>query len=173
MGQRRSDFDDFVAGSAKRLLGLAYALTGDRSAAEDLLQDVFMRLYGAWPRVDDPYAYARRALVNASRSRWRRRARHPEVRLTDEHDRAAADATDRADERDRLVRAIARLPAGQRAAVVLRFLEDLTESDTAAALGCSIGTVKSQTARALTRLRLLLPDDDRREPTPPSARSIR
>jgi RNA polymerase sigma-70 factor (sigma-E family) len=153
---RGSDFDEFVTAAATRLLRVAYGLTGDRGAAEDLLQDVLERLYVAWPRVEDPMAYSRRALVNHSANRWRRRARHPEVALTAGHERAAADPTSRADDRDALVRALATLPARQRAVIILRFLDDLSEADTAAALGCSAGTVKSQTARALGRLRIAL-----------------
>jgi RNA polymerase sigma-70 factor (sigma-E family) len=153
---RGSDFDDFVAAAASRLLRVAYGLTGDRAAAEDLLQDVLERLYVAWPRVDNPMAYSRRALVNHSANRWRRRARHPETALTAAHDRATPDHTQRTDDRDELIRVLATLPTGQRAVIILRFLDDLTEADTAAVLGCSVGTVKSQTARARDRLRLAL-----------------
>jgi RNA polymerase sigma factor (sigma-70 family) len=110
--------------------------------------------------VDDPLAYARRSLVNASANRWRWRARRREVPLTDSHDVVVADAGPRHDQRDELIRAIAMLPARQRAVVVLRFLEDLTEAQTAVALGCSVGTVKSQTSRALARLRELVGTTD-------------
>lgn len=155
---RGADYDAFVLGASPRLLRAAYLLTGDRGAAEDLLQDVLERLYIAWPRVQDPSAYARRSLVHASTNRWRRRSRRRETQLTSEHDVGVPDLADPGAERDRVVRALAHLPAGQRAVVVLRYLEDLSEAQTAEALGCSTGTVKSQTSRALARLRDLLDD---------------
>ena len=150
---RTSDFDEFVLGSSTRLLRAAYLLTGDRHSAEDLVQDVLSRMYVAWPRIDDPQAYARRALVHAATNRWRRAARRPEVALETKHDLASPglDA-----ERVDLLAALRQLPAGQRAVIVLRFLDDVSVDDTARALGCSAGTVKSQTARALPRLRALL-----------------
>jgi RNA polymerase sigma-70 factor (sigma-E family) len=163
---RGRDFDDFVAAAASRLFRVAYGLTGDQASAEDLLQDVLERLYIAWPRVDDPMAYSRRALVNHSANRWRRRARHPETALTAAHERTTADHTQRTDDRDELIRALATLPAGQRAVIILRFLDDMSEADTASVLGCSVGTVKSQTARARDRLRLAL--DPSPEPCPRS-----
>jgi RNA polymerase sigma-70 factor (sigma-E family) len=165
VAERRDDFDQFVAASATRLLRAAYAMTGDRGAAEDLVQEVLERLYVAWPRIDDPLAYSRRALVNQSTNRWRHRRRHPETALTEQHDRAAFDVTGRSDERDAVVRAIATLPPRQRAVIVLRFLDDLSEADTAVVLGCSVGTVKSQTSRALGRLRQVLDLDDDRAAT--------
>jgi RNA polymerase sigma-70 factor (sigma-E family) len=161
---RGGDFDAFVAGASTRLLRAAFALTGDRGAAEDLVQDTLERLYVAWPRVEDPRAYTHRALVNHGRNRWRRRARHPELALTAADDPAVSDATGRSDDHDALVRAIATLPARQRAVIVLRFLEDLSEADTATTLSCSVGTVKSQTARALARLRDVLADDHSSHP---------
>jgi RNA polymerase sigma-70 factor (sigma-E family) len=158
--ERGSDFDDFVVGAAPGLLRMAIALTGDRTAAEDLLQDVLERMYVAWRRIDDPHAYARRALVNASANRWRSRSRRPEQLRADLPETPVADVTDQHDERDKMRRAIAALPRRQRAVVVLRYLEDLSEAETARTLGCSPGTVKSQTARALATLRELARDDD-------------
>ncbi|HEX3707205.1 MAG TPA: sigma factor [Mycobacteriales bacterium] len=78
MWERASDFDDFVVGAAPGLLRIAVALTGERAAGEDLLQDVLERMYVAWPRIDDASAYARRSLANGSANRWRRQARRPE-----------------------------------------------------------------------------------------------
>jgi RNA polymerase sigma-70 factor (sigma-E family) len=155
---RGVEYDEFVVSAAPRLTRAAYAMTGDRHAAEDLVQDVFERLYVAWPRVDDPAAYARRALVNHGKNRWRGRARRPEVALADGHEIATDDESGRSADHDLLVRAAAQLPHRQRAVVVLRFLEDLSEAETAHALGCSTGTVKSQTARAIARLRVLVAD---------------
>lgn len=153
---RGADYDVFVLGASPRLLRAAYLLTGDRGAAEDLPQDVLERLFVAWPRVQDPMAYAHRSLVHASTNRWRRRSRSRETPLSTTHDVPVPDLTAAGAERDRVVRALGQLPAGQRAVVVLRFLEDLSEAQTAAALGCSPGTVKSQCSRALHRLRDLL-----------------
>lgn len=165
MWERGSDFDGFVVAASPGLLRMSVALTGDRSAAEDLLQDVLERLYVAWPRVDDPSAYARRALVNASTNRWRLRGRRPERPLDDAPEPLVSDRTDEHGRRDELVRAVATLPGRQRAVVVLRFLADLSEAETAKLLGCSVGTVKSQTARALTKLRELIGETDDRSAT--------
>jgi RNA polymerase sigma-70 factor (sigma-E family) len=150
---RDDGFDEFVLGASRRLLRSAFLLIGDRGAAEDLLQDVLERMYARWSRIDDPHAYARRAIAHAATNRWRTRRRHPEVPLG-ERDVAAAVNPEPAS-RDVLA-ALATLPPGQRAVVVLRFFDDLSIDQTASALGCSAGTVKSQTARALPRLRALL-----------------
>lgn len=160
MGQRGSDFDEFVVTAAPGLTRIAVALTADRSAAEDLVQDVLERMYVAWPRIDDPWAYARRALANGSANRWRRRSRRPEQPVAQVPELASADPSDERADRDLILRAVATLPARQRAVVVLRFLADLSEADTARTLGCSTGTVKSQTARALASLRQLVAEDD-------------
>jgi RNA polymerase sigma-70 factor (sigma-E family) len=153
MTRRGSDFDEFVVAAAPGLHRMAYALTGDRGAAEDLVQDVLERMYVVWPRIDEPIAYARRALVNRSANRWRSRGRRQEVALSESVDLAVLDHSDAHGRRDELVRLVATLPNRQRAVIVLRFLADLSESETAAVLGCSTGTVKSQTSRALAALR--------------------
>jgi RNA polymerase sigma-70 factor (sigma-E family) len=129
---------------------------GDRGQGEDLLQEVLERVYRRWDRIDGPpEAYARRALAHAAINRWRsRRRRPPELPLLPDHpgpvtgDDAAA-----VDLRDALVRALLTLPPRQRAVLVLRYFDDLPEDEVARALGCSVGTVKSQASRALTRLR--------------------
>ncbi|HVT20650.1 MAG TPA: SigE family RNA polymerase sigma factor [Mycobacteriales bacterium] len=157
MRERGSDFDGFVVSAAPGLLRMAIALTGERAAAEDLLQEVLERMYVAWPRIDDPLAYARRALANRSANRWRLRARRPEHTVATLPEIAVTDRADEHGARDELVRAVALLPARQRAVVVLRFLADLSETETAQVLGCSTGTVKSQSARALAKLRELIP----------------
>jgi RNA polymerase sigma-70 factor (sigma-E family) len=155
------DFTEFVAGSSRRLLALAYLLTGDRYAAEDLLQGALERTYQRWTRVSrdgSPHAYVRRALVNGATDRHRRRRGVVEVDL----ENATLSDDDRGDElaaRDALLAVVRQLPAGQRAVLVLRYYEGLTETETAASLGCSIGTVKSQHARALARLRELMPSE--------------
>jgi RNA polymerase sigma-70 factor (sigma-E family) len=157
---RGEDFDQFVLGSAAGLHRMALALTGDRGSAEDLVQDVLERMYVAWPRIDEPLPYARRALVNASANRWRRRARRPERPLELSDQPVVADHSDHHGVRDELVRSIAALPPRQRAVIVLRFLADLSEAETAKVMKCTPGTVKSQTARALARLRELVGNDD-------------
>lgn len=150
----REGFDAFVAAASTRLLRSAYLLVGDRGHAEDLVQEVLERMYVAWPRIDDPDSYSRRALVHRATNRWRTRRRRPEVGLTDQHQVTGVAGPDGT--RLDLVRALMDLPVGQRSVVVLRFLDDLSVEQTAAVLGCSTGTVKSQTARALPRLRALL-----------------
>jgi RNA polymerase sigma-70 factor (sigma-E family) len=165
--RRRGEFEEFANASVGRLVRTAYALTGDFSTAEDLVQEVLAQVFIAWPRVTDPFSYARRALVNRSNNRWRDRSRRPETALTAEHDREDRDRITNSDDRDALIRAILALPSRQRAVVVLRFLEELTPAETADALSCSIGTVKSQTSKALARLRVLLPPDGK----VPAARS--
>jgi len=158
----RGDFTPFVTAHATPLLRSAYLLTGDRQGAEDLLQDTLERLYVAWPRVDDPVAYARTTLTRTAINRWRTRRRRPEVLLPEHDDRDDGISGDGSDARAThavLMTALAGLPRRQRAVIVLRYLEDLTEADTAATLGCSVGTVKSQAHRALKSLRAVLGAD--------------
>ncbi len=160
MAARRSGFDEFVVSQGSRLLRSAHLLTGNRDAAEDLLQEVLERLYVAWPRVEDPLAYTRAALWRRAANRWRNLARRPEVTLTDRHDVGVEDGSGVYAERQRLLVALAQLGPRQRAVVILRYVEDLSERDTAEALGISHGTVKSQAARGLRRLRGLLAERD-------------
>jgi RNA polymerase sigma-70 factor (sigma-E family) len=150
---RGEGFDEFVVGTSGRLLRSAYLMVGDRGAAEDLVQDTLERMYVRWSRIDDPRAYAYRALAHRAANRWRTRARKPEVPLGD-WDIAVPDRDDTT--RTDVMAALASLPAGQCAVIVLRYFEDLSTEQTAAVLGCSTGTVKSQAARALPRLRTLL-----------------
>lgn len=148
------EFEDFVRGRAPALLRTACLLVGDRQSAEDLLQGVLERMYVKWPRIRElPEAYARRAMVNAATNSWRTRRRHPEAALHAEHGHAVGDLTRQVDLRDELVRALLQLPTRQRAVLVLRYFDDLPEREVAAAMDCSIGTVKSQASRGLARLR--------------------
>ncbi|MEV4560580.1 SigE family RNA polymerase sigma factor [Kitasatospora sp. NPDC049285] len=153
---RRRTEDDayaaFVEAAWHRHLRTATLITGDRHRAEELLQDCLVKLYLRWRRVgtDDPHAYLRRMLVNGNISWWRRRRR--ELLTADLPDGEARSGLPY-DEADELQRALRALPARQRAVVVLRHIEDLSEADTAAVLGCSVGTVKSQNSRAMARLR--------------------
>jgi RNA polymerase sigma-70 factor (sigma-E family) len=153
------------------LLRVAFLLTGDRHAAEDLLQEVLEQVYVRWRRVQaSPEAYARRALVNRSINRWRRRARRPEQALG-QHEGVARDHADAVALREVVVEALRALPARQRAAVVLRYLEDLPVADVAAAMGCSDGAVKSHAARGLARLREVLAESDLVKPITDSGSS--
>jgi RNA polymerase sigma-70 factor (sigma-E family) len=149
-------FDDFVRTGSTGLLRIAYLLTGDRGAAEDLTQEVLEQMYVRWRRIRGaPEAYARRALVNRATNRWRARGRRPETGLGD-HDMSAPDHSDGVTEREAVLAALRELPPKQRAAVVLRYLDDLPVGEVAAALDCSEGTVKSNAARGLDRLRAVL-----------------
>ena len=168
------DFEAFVRERGPVLLRTAYLLVGDRGQAEDLLQDVLEKTYPRWRRIrrgDDPGVYVRRALVNGATSRWRRRqARVRELPLGPGADRAGSDGATQYDDRDLLLRALATLPARQRAVLVLRYWEDLSEADTAAALGCSVGAVKSHGSRGLARLRqAVAAQEGGAPPFPPSA----
>ncbi|TDO54593.1 RNA polymerase sigma-70 factor (sigma-E family) [Kribbella sp. VKM Ac-2527] len=156
MVTRGDEFDDFVRGSSTRLLRTAVLLTGDRPAAEDLVQEVYERVYVRWRWIKGaPEPYARKALANLVANRWRRKGRKPEVALAAGHDRPTPDGSDDYAVRDQLLTALQELPPRQRAVIVLRYYEDLTELQTADALGCSVGTVKSQTSRGLEKLRLI------------------
>jgi len=167
----RDSFEQFVEGSSSRLLTLSMLLTGhNRADAEDLLQVVLERAYRRWRpicRAGDPAPYVRRMLVNAAVDRRRLLRRRPEQPLvvTDggtpaagSHTAAAAvsDQAGAIADKDLLWRALAHLPAGQRAVVVLRYYEDLSEAQTAAVLGCSVGSVKTQASRALGKLRAIV-----------------
>lgn len=152
----RDGFDDFVRSRSTGLLRIAYLLTGDRHSAEDLVQEVLEQMYVKWRRIHGmPEAYARRALVNRAANRWRRRGRRPEAPLGG-HDVAAPDHSDHVVVRDAVLDALRVLPARQRAAVVLRYLEDLPVAEVARALDCSEGTVKSSVSRGLASLRAAL-----------------
>jgi RNA polymerase sigma-70 factor (sigma-E family) len=147
-------FEDFVAGRSQALQRFGYALTGDWALAEDLLQTALARAYPRWSRVrkDDPEAYVRKIMLNTWSSWWRRRWRG-EVPTAQLPEVTSPDGLAAVDSREALRRALAKLPAGQRAVVVLRYHQDLSEAQVAGLLGISIGTVKSQAAKALAALR--------------------
>jgi RNA polymerase sigma-70 factor (sigma-E family) len=150
-------FEDFVRARSSSLLRTALLLVGQhRAEAEDLLQFALERAYRHWPKISasgQPERYVRRILANASADRWRKVARRAEQLMPAAVEAATPDRTAEIAERDYLLRALATLPPGQRAVLVLRYFDDLSEGETAEMLGCSIGTVKSQAARALDRLR--------------------
>jgi RNA polymerase sigma-70 factor (sigma-E family) len=151
-------FEEFVQASSPRLFRTALLLAGqDRAAAEDLLQLALERAYRHWARVcrtGEPERYVQRILANASNDRWRQVARRRErPLLPSDADPLAPDQSDAVAERDFLLRALAALPPRQRTVLVLRYFNDLSEAEIADALGCSVGTVKSQVSRGLARLR--------------------
>lgn len=159
----RADFESWMVNRQSRLLRTAYLLTGDVHAAEDLVQTALAKLYLAWDRVADAPsvdAYARKILVNEHTSTWRRLWRHREVVTdTSSHDVPVTGA-EYDGVADALWDAVRALPERQRAVVVLRYYEQLSERETAEALGVTVGTVKSQASRALDALRVHLGDRD-------------
>lgn len=144
-------FAAYVVARRRALLRSAWLLTGDWHLAEDLVQTALAKAYLAWRRMDAPDAYVRRVLMTTYVTWWRRRW-NGEQPTADLPDTAAAHGVDY-DVRHQVYDVLRTLPRRQRAVVVLRYFEDLTEAETAAALGCSVGTVKSQNARAMARLR--------------------
>ena len=147
-------FDEFVAARSGRLLRTSYLLTRDHGLAEDLLQTALTKTWFAWSRIDgDPESYVRKVVVNTYASWWRRkwRGEHPTEELPEP---THADHADDASSNHDLWEALGRLPRRQRAVVVLRYFEDLTEAETARILECSVGTVKSQTSKAFAKLRV-------------------
>ncbi|MER7417705.1 SigE family RNA polymerase sigma factor [Micromonospora peucetia] len=149
------EFRDFVAARSSALLRTAYLLSGDWATAEDLLQTALTKTYLAWKRLGGIEAiepYARRVMINTSTSWWRRRW-HGERPTEVLPERAGVDEIEQQLDRDLLWRHLSALPSRQRAVLVLRFYEDMSEAQTAALLNISPGTVKSQTSRALGTLR--------------------
>lgn len=155
-GSGDADFTAFVEGAQSRLSRVAVLLTGNRSTAEDLVQEALIRTYLHWDTVrpEGAYAYTRRTLVNLNTDRWRRR--HLEPVLGDLADDRASGSASRAyatvDQRDDIVSELAGLTARERSIVVLRYYLDLTERQVAEELEISVGTVKSTCSRALSRL---------------------
>jgi RNA polymerase sigma-70 factor (sigma-E family) len=148
-------FGDYVRSRGGSLMRAAQALTGNRADAEDLVQATLVKAYQSWNRVIDPAAldtYVRRVMINTHISGWRRRRvdEYPTDQLPDSV--AAAETGDR-ELQDVVRRAVDRLPRRMRAAVMLRYYDDLSEPEVARALGVSVGTVKSTVARAVAKLR--------------------
>ncbi|MFJ7244073.1 SigE family RNA polymerase sigma factor [Kitasatospora sp. NPDC098652] len=152
---RDEEFQTFVVAAWPRLVRTAFLLAGEQYAAEDLVQSAAEQACAAWSKVrraDDPYAYVRRILVNQHARRWRRRP--PELLVDAVPDAAGReDGFARSDQRGALLAALATLPPRQREAVVLRYWEDLSDSQTALAMGCSVGAVRSHAAKGIGKLR--------------------
>jgi RNA polymerase sigma-70 factor (sigma-E family) len=155
-----SDFDEFVAANVDDLLRTAYLIAWDEAEAEDLVQECLMKVARRWPRIrrmEHPRAYARRILVNRALDGARGRARRrTELEPTVPASVGTVDPLAMIDTRAELLDALGRLPARQRAVLVLRYFNDLTEAQVADVLGCSPGTVKSSSSRGLARLREVL-----------------
>ncbi|MER5750054.1 SigE family RNA polymerase sigma factor [Streptomyces sp. NPDC002088] len=153
---KEAQYEEFVRARWSRLVRTAYLLTGDAHHAEDLTQTALAKAYRSWRRVsrsDNPEAYVRRMLVSCNSDRFRKR-RVAEALTSVPPERAGRDeAVGRVDERGALLAALAELPPRQRAVVVMRYWEDLSEAEVADVLGCSPGTVKSQASKALAKLR--------------------
>jgi len=157
VGKDDERFRDFVVRRSPDLLRTAYLLTGDRGHAEDLLQTALLKTYRHWNRLrdkDDPMAFVRRVMATSQAMSWRQR-RVDEFVTDQAPERAATQHRPEAGD-DEMWLALARLPPRMRAVLVLRYWEDLSEAETARVLDCSIGTVKSQASRGLTRLRTQL-----------------
>lgn len=153
------EFDTYVRARTPALLRTAYLLTGDQHLAEDLVQDALIRTHRAWGRLHDgnPDAYTRKVMYHLQISWWRR-GRSAEFPTDDVPEPTSRGRLEESHiTRLALKAALARLTPKQRAVIVLRFFEDLTEVDTAELLGVTVGTVKSQTAKALARLRTISP----------------
>jgi RNA polymerase sigma-70 factor (sigma-E family) len=151
----RRDFEAFVREHWSALMAIGVAVTGGRSEAEDVVQTALTNAYPRWRRIrrDQALAYVRRSILNAHISRWRRH-RGDEIVLSEVPDRGTdRAATDGVDARESLLPALRRLPSGQRAVLVLRYLCDLPDEEIAATLHISAGTVRSQASRGLATLR--------------------
>src|SRR5689334_16177961 len=170
----RADFDRFVADSSDALLRTAYLIVWDLGEAEDLVQETLFEVARRWPRIrrmEHPMAYARRILVNRALSGSARRTRHRQELIapmpSESEPGTATGGAGEIETNDELMDALAALPPRQRAVLVLRYFLDLPEAEVAAALKCSLGTVKSTAARGLARLEqaMRLAHDPRSIPT--------
>jgi RNA polymerase sigma-70 factor (sigma-E family) len=162
-------FAEFVAARSPALFRTAYVMVGDHGLAQDLVQEALTKTYVAWPRLREVHkaeAYTRKAITTTYISWWRRKAWSAERPRDDVPDGSDARGRD-GDVVDRawLWSELQALPPRQRAAIVLRYYEDLSEAQTAEAMGCAVGTVKSQVAQGLKRLRAQIGDDAELLPT--------
>jgi RNA polymerase sigma-70 factor (sigma-E family) len=150
----RSTFPEYVRSRSVRLRRAAYLICRDWDLADDLLQTALTKAWTAWPRISgDPDPYVYRIMINTRRSWWQRRWRD-EVPTERMPETAVGDSADDVDRRTLLWEALGQLSDRQRAVIVLRYFEDLTEEQVAEILGCTVGSVKSHAHRAMTRLRV-------------------
>jgi RNA polymerase sigma-70 factor (sigma-E family) len=166
--QRDDEFTDFVADHGARLLRTACLVTGDSHLGEDLVQTALAKAYGSWAKVrqaDQPVAYVRRLMINTHLS-WVRRLTNTERPLERFPDAGTGDHQTAHAETDEMRQALLRLSPRVRAAVVLRYFEDLSEADTAQLMGCSRSTVNNHVTRGLAALRALLVVGDDLTSTP-------
>jgi RNA polymerase sigma-70 factor (sigma-E family) len=150
------DFESYAAGAGARLVRFATVVTDDVHLAQDIVQEVLLRAQQQWERIgslEHTDAYVRRMVINEAKSGWRRKPA-PEPRAEVDDDRAVPDHATTYERRDELRRRLLTLPYQQRAAVVMRYLEDLPDDQIAVALGCSTSTVRVHVHRALVRLRV-------------------
>lgn len=162
MSSRDDAYTEFYAAARPRLRGTAYLLCGDWHRASDLAQEGLIRVYVAWPRLrrnGAEFAYARKAVVSAFLDANRRRSSQERPTEADWDQPSSDNVAGEVAERATIMAALARLPERQRAAVVLRHFEDLSVRDCAELLGCSEGTIKTNTSRGLDTLRSLLNDE--------------
>jgi RNA polymerase sigma-70 factor (sigma-E family) len=155
-------FAQFAAARSGALHRAAYLMVGDSALAQDLLQEALTKTYVAWPRLRDPNAaeaYTRKAITTTAITWFRRKGWNNELATGTLPDRGAPAQDDLVAQREWLWAALQQLPPRQRAAIVLRFYEDLTEAQTAEAMGCAVGTVKSQVSAGIRKLRQHLGDD--------------
>ena len=164
-GHREEDgvaaFSEFVAARSSSLFRTALLVVGDHQLAQDLLQESLVKTYAAWPRlreVSNAEAYTRRVIITTSISWWRRRSSH-ERPVDHVPDASAPDQTEWLGDHDELWAVLSSLPPRHRAAVVLRFCEDLSERRTAELMGCSVGSVKRHTSMGLVKLRARIGPD--------------
>jgi RNA polymerase sigma-70 factor (sigma-E family) len=161
------EFRDFVLARSRELLRFGWMLTYNSDRAEDLLQTSLAKAWPHWVRIcreGDPEAYVRRVMVTTATA-WSARRWRAEIPTGEMPEGRAEGGFAVVDDHDQLRRVLASLPRRQRAVVVLRYYQGLSEAETADVLGCSVGTVKSQAARALTRLRSGGLDDQVSEPS--------
>lgn len=153
---RDAEFSAYMAARQASLLRTAYLLTGHRHSAEDLVQVALGKLYLSWDKVERRESldgYVRRILVNEHNSLWRRAWKKRETTTAELPEQLVPAHESHTERNDALWQAVQKLPTKQRAAVVLRYYEDLSEAETAHVLGVSVGTVKSQTSRAIAAMR--------------------
>jgi RNA polymerase sigma-70 factor (sigma-E family) len=160
-GRDAAAFAEFARARSSALFRSAYLMVGDHGHAQDLVQEALTKTYVAWPRLRDTTkaeAYTRRAITTTAISWWRRRSWSERPSEVLPQATQAGPAEEHA-VRDWVWQALLDLPPRQRAAIVLRYYEDLTEAQTAATMGCAVGTVKSQVAQGIKKLRERLGDD--------------